>query len=152
MYLKTPLDWFEYMKIPTDYISTWQHNQPLSTSKKSVLAAAGWYPGQQLLKEWLAHHGYFEQLHTPGLWKHAICLVWFNLCVDNFGIKYIGCKHLQHLYNALHKETYEILEYHTSNLYCGITLKLNYKKHHVDLAMPAYVMKQVTKYSHVAPL
>jgi hypothetical protein len=31
-------------------------------------------------------------------------------------------------------------------------LKWNYKKHHVDLAMPAYVKKQLTKYSHVAPL
>jgi hypothetical protein len=31
-------------------------------------------------------------------------------------------------------------------------LKWNYGKHHVDLAMPAYVMKQLTKYSHIAPL
>ena len=37
-------------------------------------------------------------------------------------------------------------------LYCRITLKWNYKKHHVDLAIPAYVKKQLTKYSHVAPL
>jgi hypothetical protein len=43
----------------------------------------------KLLKERLARHGYFEQLHTPGLWKHVTCLVWFNLCVDNFGIKYV---------------------------------------------------------------
>ncbi len=69
-----------------------------------------------------------------------------------FSIKYIGCKHLQHLYNALCKETYEIVEDRTGNLYCGITLKWNYEKHHVYLAMPAYVMKQLTKYSHVAPL
>jgi hypothetical protein len=40
----------------------------------------------------------------------------------------------------------------TGNPYCGVTLKWNYKKHHVDLAMPAYVMKQLTKYSHTAPL
>jgi hypothetical protein len=40
----------------------------------------------------------------------------------------------------------------TGNLYCRIALKWNYKKHHVDLAMPACVMKQLTKYSHVAPL
>jgi hypothetical protein len=26
------------------------------------------------------------------------------------------------------------------------------RKHHVDLAMPAYVMKQLTKFCHVAPL
>ena len=106
----------------------------------------------KLLKEQLAHHGYFEQPHTPGLCNRVICPVWFNLCVDNFGIKYIGRKHLQQLYDALHKETYEIVEDWTGNMYCGITLKWNYEKHHVDLAMPAYVKKQLTKYSHVAPL
>jgi hypothetical protein len=95
----------------------------------------------KLLKEQLAHHGYFEQPHTPGLWKHVTCPVWFNLCVDDFGIKYNGCKHLQHLYNALHKETYEIVEDWTGNLYCRITLKWNYENHHVILAMPAYVKK-----------
>ncbi len=36
-----------------------------------------------------AEHGYFEQPHTPGLWKHVSRPVWFNLCVDDFGIKYI---------------------------------------------------------------
>jgi hypothetical protein len=25
----------------------------------------------KLLKKWLARHGYFEQPHTPGLWKHV---------------------------------------------------------------------------------
>jgi hypothetical protein len=70
--------------------------------------------------------------------------VWFNLCVDDFCVKYIGRKHLQHLYNALRKETYEIVEDWTGNLYCGITLKWNYEKHHVYLAMPAYVNSQNT--------
>jgi hypothetical protein len=64
----------------------------------------------KLLKEGLAHHGYFEQPHTQGLWKHVTRLVWFNLCVDNFGIKYIGHEHLQHLYHAIRKETYVIVE------------------------------------------
>jgi hypothetical protein len=106
----------------------------------------------KLLKEPLACHGYFKQTHTLGLWKHVTRLVWFNLCVDDFGIKYIGCKHLQHLYNALCKETYEIVEDWTGDLYCRITLIWNYKKHHVDLTMPTCVKKQLTKYSHAAPL
>ena len=38
----------------------------------------------KLLKERLARHGYFEQSHTPGLWKHASHPIWFNLCVDDF--------------------------------------------------------------------
>ncbi len=71
---------------------------------------------------------------------------------DNFGIKYIGREHLQHLYDTLQKETYEIVEDWTGDLYCGITLKWNYEKHHVDHAMPAYVMKKLTKYSHISPL
>jgi hypothetical protein len=106
----------------------------------------------KLLKEKLARHGYFKQPHTPGLWKHGTCPVWFNLCVDDFGIKYIGHKHLQHLYNVLRKVTYKIVEDWTGDLYCRIKLKWNYKKHHVNLAMPAYVKKQLKKYSHVAPL
>jgi hypothetical protein len=62
----------------------------------------------KLLKKRLAKHGYYEQPHTPGLWKHESCPIWFNVAVDDFGIKYIGNKHIQHLYNALQKETYEI--------------------------------------------
>ena len=74
--------------------------------------------------------------------EHKFRPVWFNLAADVFGIKYIGEEHLQHLYNALQKETYDIVEDQTSNLYCGINLKWNYDKGYVDLAMPQYVMKQ----------
>ncbi len=45
--------------------------------------------------------------------------------MDDFGVKYIGRKHLQHLYDALRKETYEIVEDWTGNLYCwNIEMKL----------------------------
>jgi hypothetical protein len=164
MYLKTTLDQFEYMKIPiallpNNIIEHYQLQEKVFDGYVYMEIHKGMYRlpqvcilANKLLKERLAHHGYFEQPHTPVLWKHVTRLMWFNLCVGNFGIKYIGCEHLQHLYNALSKETYEIVEDWTGNLYCEITLKWNYKKHHVDLAMPAYVKKQLTKYSHVAPL
>ncbi len=70
--------------------------------------------------------------------------MWFNLCVDNFGIKYTGTENLQHLYDTLRTETYEIVEDWEGNLYCGITLKWNYTKRYVDLSMAAYVTKQLT--------
>ena len=38
------------------------------------------------------------------------------------------------------------------DLYCGISLKWDYTNHHVDLTMVQYVMKQLAKYNHVAPL
>jgi hypothetical protein len=73
------------------------------------------------------------------------------LAVDDFGIKYIGKEHLQHLYEALRKETYKIFEDCVGDLYCGINLKWNYDKGYVDLSMPNYVMKQLTNYAHPAP-
>ncbi len=78
--------------------------------------------------------------------------MWFNLCVDDFGIKYIGTENLQHLYDALQTETYEIVEDWEGNLYCGITLEWNYTKQYVHLSMAAYVTKQLTQYGHIPPL
>ena len=65
--------------------------------------------------------------------------------MDDFGIKHIEREYLQHLYDALRKETYEIVEDLDGDLYCGIAQKWNYAKHHVNLTMVKYVMKQLTK-------
>ena len=60
--------------------------------------------------------------HTPGLWKHVSRPIAFTLVVDDFGIKYEGHHHLDHLLNALRKETYTIGVDESSSLYCGIKL------------------------------
>ncbi len=86
-----------------------------------------------------------KQPHTPGLFKHKYHPVWLNLAVYNFGIKYIGKDNLQHLYNALRKESYNIVEDQVGDLYCGINLSWHYEKDYVDLSMPKYVMKQLTR-------
>jgi hypothetical protein len=49
---------------------------------------------KKLLKKCLAIHGYYKQPHTPGLFKHTSHPVWFNLAVDDFGIKYIADNNL----------------------------------------------------------
>ncbi len=94
----------------------------------------------------LARHGYFKQPHMPGLWKHVSQPICFNLCVDNFGIKYIGDKHLKHLFAAIWMETYKIVKDWMGNLYCSISLTCNYNKQYVDIAMPAYITKQLLQY------
>jgi hypothetical protein len=106
----------------------------------------------KLLKKRLAKHRYFKQPHIPGLSRHESRPIWFNLAVDDFGIKYIGKGNLQHLYNALRKETYEIVEDRAGELYCGINLKWNYDKGYVNLSMPNYVIKQLTCYAHPPPV
>jgi hypothetical protein len=56
---------------------------------------------EQTTQKWLARHGYFKQFHTPGLCKHVSRPIWFNLCMDDVSIKYIGQENLQHLYDVL---------------------------------------------------
>jgi hypothetical protein len=100
MYLETPLDWYEYMRMPLDLFpdNIVNHNNLRQKAKNGFvymeihgLPQAG-ILANTLLKKWFALHGYFEQPHTPGLWKHVSHPVWFNLCDDDFGIKYIGKK------------------------------------------------------------
>ncbi len=96
----------------------------------------------KLLKLHLAHHGYFKQPHMPGLWKYVSQPIWFKLCMDDFGIKYIGDKQLKHLFAALWMETYDNVKDWTVNLYCGISLAWNYNRRYVDIAIHAYIRCQ----------
>ena len=58
---------------------------------------------QQLLEQWLAKHGYTQSKYTPGFWKYAWQPISFTLAVNDFGAKYIGGEHAQHLKNVLEK-------------------------------------------------
>ena len=60
------------------------------------LPAAG-ILANKLLKSRLAKKGYFELPHTSDLWKHVSCPISFTLVVDDFGIKYVGKEHADHL-------------------------------------------------------
>jgi hypothetical protein len=162
MYLETPLDQYKYMKmplwlIPDNIIEHYGLREKAVDGYMEIRKGMYGLPQasilvNKLLKLWLACHGYFEQAHTPGLWKYASRPIWFNLCVDDFGIKYIGDEHLNHLFAALWTETYKIIEDWKGNLYCGISLTWNYDKRCVGIAMPTYVAKQLLRYEHPHPM
>jgi hypothetical protein len=107
---------------------------------------------KKLLRQYLGQHGYFKVQHIPGLWKNVSCPIQYNLCIDNFCVKYIVNKNLKHLFSALHTETYEIVEDLAGDLYCSINLEWNYGKHWVDIAIPIYAIKNLTRYNHLPPL
>jgi hypothetical protein len=123
---------------PSMDMSTWKYKRKCTDCRRLVSQPTNYS------KHRLACHRYFEQPHTPGLWKYVSRPIWFNLCVDYFGIKYIGKDYPQHLYDALQKEKYDIVEDLKGNLYCGITFRWDYLNPHVDLNMEQYVMKQLT--------
>jgi hypothetical protein len=163
MYLDTPLDWYEYMMMPLsffpqDIIKHYGLLDKVLNGYVYMEICKGMYGipqagilANKLLKKRLAKHGYYEQPHRPGLWRHESCQIWFNLAVDNFGIKYIREDNLQHLYNSLRKETYDIIKDNAGKLYCGINLKWNYNNGYVNLFLPKYVRKQFTCYAHPTP-
>ena len=61
------------------------------------------------LKERLAVHDYYEVAHTPGLFAHKTRPIWLTLTVDDFGVKYIGREHAEHLMSVL-KQHYKMEE------------------------------------------
>ena len=59
----------------------------------------------QLLRQRLRPHGYYEVPHTPGLWKHTMRPIQFTLTVDDFGVKYVGRHNADHLIAPSNKTT-----------------------------------------------
>jgi hypothetical protein len=71
----------------------------------------------------------------------------FTLIVDNFGIKYVGKEHTDHLIQCI-KETYKLTKDWTGDLYCGIKLAWDYNARMLDILMPGYIKKMLQKYKH----
>jgi hypothetical protein len=107
---------------------------------------------KKLLWQRLGWHGYFKVQHTPGLCKHVSHTIWFNLCNDDFGVKYIGDENLKQFFAALCTETYDIVEDWAGDLYCSINLEWNFVKRWVYIPMPIIAIKNLTIYNHPPPL
>ncbi len=103
----------------------------------------------KLLKKRLNKHGYQQSKLVPGLWKHHTRPIQFALVVDDFGVKYVGEEHTQHLKNTL-KQHYKLTCDWTGTQYIGITLDWDYNKRQVHLSMPNYAKKALKLFQHIA--
>ena len=70
--------------------------------------------------------------------------------VDDFGIKTVGIQHAKHLKATLERH-YEVSVDWKGELFCGITLEWGYNRRQVDLSMPTYIPRALTKYQHPPP-
>ena len=86
-----------------------------------------------------------------GLWRHVTRLVQFSLVVDDFGVKYVGKKHVQHLINAIETEGYKLFIDWEGAKYYGITLDWNYELRTLTISMPGYVQKMLVRFKHEPP-
>jgi hypothetical protein len=149
-YLLVALDRYEYMKMLISVFPPWIIEQ--YDLNKHVLNGfiylemrrAVWGLPQagiianKLLRKRLLPHGYYECANTPGLWRHESRPITFTLVVDDFGMKYLGRKHVKHLI-AMLKRKYELVEDWKGDLYCGIKLNWDYQARTLDISMPGYI-------------
>jgi hypothetical protein len=71
------------------------------------------------------------------------------LQVDDFGVKYVGRQHADHLIASI-KNTYKKLtEDWTGSLYYGIMLDWDYDGRTVNISMPGYIKKKLQEYNHL---
>eukprot|EP00804_Cyclotella_cryptica_P020074 CCRYP_014880-RH/>CCRYP_014880-RH protein AED:0.12 eAED:0.12 QI:0/-1/0/1/-1/1/1/0/1096 len=161
-YLMTPLLRPEYIRIklsdlPDEIIR--EYNLTDKANKHGMIFVSvtrGMYGlpqsgllANQLLETRLNQHGYFQSKLVPGLWRHTSRPIQFVLTVDDFGVKYVGREHAEHLYQALCQH-YKVTTDWSGDRYIGIHLRWDYVKHQVHLFMPGYVQKALTIFRHNA--
>ena len=104
----------------------------------------------ELLISHLETYGYSPCRLTPGLWTHNSRSIRFTLCIDNFGIKYVGKEHDEHLLKAL-QTRYTVTTDWTGTLFLRIKIKWDYKAGTVDLSMPGYIKEALKTFQYPVP-
>ena len=113
-YLMTPLHHPEFIRlklgnIPDEVINEYKFREKATQNGSIYIRAKrGMYGlpqagllANKLLEKRLNKHGYRQSKLVPGLWKHDTRPIQFTLVVDDFGVKYVGEEHAQHLKNTL---------------------------------------------------
>ena len=135
-YLNTPMTRYKYVKmrladIPDEVVKEYklQENEKVTDDgfvyvevRKDMygLPQAG-ILAQQLLETRLNERVYYRSTIVPGLWKHKWRPVQFTLVVDDFGVKYVGEEHAQHLIDTV-RAHYDLEEDWKGKKYIGIQL------------------------------
>ena len=162
-YLCTPMERYEYMRLklsdmPDDVIAHYKLRD-IATPDGYVYCEIrqGMYGlpqagiiAQELLAKRLKEHGYSQSETTPGLWTHEWRPISFSLVVDDFGVKYVGEEHAQHLLQVVQKY-YKCSFAKDGERYCGLTIKWDYEGKKVHLSMPGYVANALHRFQHPPP-
>ena len=159
-YLNTPMDRPEFLRMkietfPEDVIEHYKLREKADPNGFIFIRVErGMYGlphagiiAQKLLEERLAKHGYHQSDKTPGLWTHVWRPISFSLIVDDFGVKYVGKEHADHLIKIL-EENYVVDKDWEGKKYCGISLDFDYAKRQVHLSMPGYCDEALRRFKH----
>ena len=162
-YLGTPMDNYKYMfipinQIPQEIIDHYNLHNIVHKGKVYVEIRRGMYGlpqagilAEKQLTHFLGKYGYAPVPHTPGLWCHHWRPITFCLAVDDFGVKYAGKEHADHLIQCLCNHYNEIDIDWAGKRFCGIDLTWDYTNRTCDLSMPGYVQHALHTFQHPTP-
>ena len=162
-YLGTPMKRKEYMRIrindiPQEIIDEYKLSNLVTPDGWIYIEISrGMYGlpqsgiiAQEQLEKRLEKHGYKQSKIIPGFWTHEWRPISFTLVVDDFGVKYVGREHAEHLLAAI-KEEYECTADWNGNRYIGLTLDWDYRNQEVHLSMPGYIEEALIEFDHPRP-
>ena len=162
-YLGTPMDDYEYMfiplnSIPEEIIMHYKLQDIVHNGKVYMEICRGMYglPQASILAKkqlirFLGSYGYTPVRHTPGLWCHTWRPISFCLIVDDFGVKYIGKEHTNHLIQCLCNHYQEVDIDWNGKRFCSVHFDWDYDKRTCSLSMPGYVTNALHKFQHPKP-
>ena len=161
-YLGTPMKRPEFMKMPLSIMP----QEIIEKYNLLDIAKDGWVYikivrgmyglpqagiiANDLLQARLKEAGYHQCQFTPGLYRHVWRPVTFTLVVDDFGVKFVGDQHANHLKKTL-EQHYPITVDWSGSKYVGISLDWNYDKRTLDTSVPGFVNKTLHKLQHPTP-
>jgi hypothetical protein len=74
----------------------------------------------------------------------------FTLCIDDFGVKYVGQEHAEHLLQVLNMH-YKCSQDWDGKKYLGMDIDWDYKKRKVHVSMLKYAPKVLMRFQHKVP-
>ena len=162
-YLCTPMDRPEFMRLriadmPDDVIDHYGLRDKATTDGYVyVKIQKGMYGlpnagliAQELLEKRLNAAGYHQSKLTPGFWTHKWRPVSFSLVVDDFGVKYVGKQHAQHLIDTINAN-YETSHEWEGARYIGLTIDWDYIQRLCHISMPGYCDNARQRFKHDFP-
>ena len=162
-YLNTPMERPEFMRmkitdLPSEFVALYKLNDIANQNGTVYMRIQkGMYGlpqagilAQKLLEQRLNVQGYRQSPITPGLWKHDTRPISFTLCVDDFGVKYVGRKHAEHLKKVLN-EHYKCVVDWNGKKYLGMDIDWDYDGQKVQVSMLDYIPEALARFQHKTP-
>ena len=161
-YIGTPMALAQYMRlpikiIPQEIIDIYNLNDIVEDGWVYVKIVKGMYglpeavkKSNDLFKKLLDEAGYYPIQFTTEMWRHVWRPITFTLVVDDFGIKFEGDIHANHLVKTLIKR-YNVTTDWKGGLFVVIKLKWDYKKLTLYIRIPTFIPTALHKYQHPKP-